>query len=162
MPRKPPAARQPSGAVARRLGVAVKRLRSRLREEAGLHATGLSISQLGVLTTVVREGPVTAARLAQLEHVSPQSVAQNLAVLKAAGLVRGERDPDDGRKVLVHAREPAALLLASLDTQGQSFLARAIEQLVPDAERADLERAIELLERLAAADLRPPGDSADR
>jgi MarR family len=87
--------------AARRLSVAITRLRSRLREEAGMHATGLSISQLAVLQSVVDDGPTTAAHLAQVQHVSAQSVAQNLAVLKAAGLVRGERDPADGRKTLI-------------------------------------------------------------
>jgi hypothetical protein len=37
----------------------------------------------------------------------------------------------------------------------EAWLIRAIEATVPDDERAALEHAIELLERLAAADLRP-------
>ena len=140
-------------AAAHRLSVAVTRLRSRLREEAGLHATGLSISQLAVLKSVVEDGPATAAHLAQVQHVSPQSIAQNLAVLKAAGLVRGERDPGDARKTLISADPSAARLLTSLNDSRESFLARAIDQLVAPAERSDLERTIELLERFAAADL---------
>jgi DNA-binding MarR family transcriptional regulator len=140
-------------AAAHRLSVAIIRLRSRLREEAGMHATGLSASQLAVLQSVVDEGPTTAAHLAQVQHVSAQSVAQNLAVLKAAGLVRGERDPADGRKTLINADPSATRLLTSLLAARESFLARAIGQLVAPGERGDLERAISLLERFAAADL---------
>ena len=146
-------------AAAHRLSVAIIRVRSRLREEAGMHATGLSASQLAVLQSVVDDGPTTAAYLAQVQHVSAQSIAQNLAVLKAAGLVRGERDPADGRKTLISADPSAARLLSSLIAARESFLARAIGQLVSPGERRDLERAISLLERFAAADL-DAGDQA--
>lgn len=142
--------------AAQRLSVAITRLRSRLRVEAGLHETGLSISQLAVLKNIVQEGPVTAAYLATAQHVSPQSIAQNLAVLKAAGLVRAERDPGDARKTLISADESAGRLLDSLHASRTSFLVRAIDALVAPEERADLDRTIDLLERFAAADLGGP------
>jgi DNA-binding MarR family transcriptional regulator len=88
--------------------------------------------------------------------VSPQSIAQNLAVLKAAGLVRAERDPDDARKTLITADESAGRLIDSLHASRTSFLVRAIDALVAPDERADLDRTIELLERFAAADLGGP------
>jgi DNA-binding MarR family transcriptional regulator len=145
--------------AAHRLSVAITRLRSRLREESGMRATGLSISQLAVLETVVDDGPTTAAHLAHVQHVSAQAVAQNLAVLKAAGLVHGERDPADGRKTLISAGPSAARLLSSLRTARESFLARAIDQLVAPGDRGELDRTIGLLERFAAADL-DAGDTA--
>jgi DNA-binding MarR family transcriptional regulator len=139
--------------AAQRLSVAITRVRARLREEAGLYGTGLSVSQLAVLRCVVDEGPVTAAYLATAQHVSPQSIAQNLAVLKAAGLVRAERDPADRRKTLISADESGGRLLTTLEASRKSFLVRAIDALVAPAERADLDKTIELLERFAAADL---------
>jgi DNA-binding MarR family transcriptional regulator len=139
--------------AAQRLSVAITRVRARLREEAGLYGTGLSVSQLAVLRCVVDEGPVTAAYLATAQHVSPQSIAQNLAVLKAAGLVRAQRDPGDGRKTLITADESGARLLTDLQTSRESFLVRAIDALIAPHERADLDKTIELLERFAAADL---------
>ncbi|MGW7007967.1 MarR family winged helix-turn-helix transcriptional regulator [Streptomyces sp. NPDC054933] len=144
---------QQSTATAQRLNDAIKRLRARLRAESGQHATGLTATQLGVLANVVREGPVTAARLAALDHVSGQSIAQSLAVLKAAGLVHSEPDPRDGRKKLMSADPSATELIETLLAGRASFLARAIDQFVAPDEREDLEKAIELLERLAAADL---------
>ncbi|MFF0038880.1 MarR family winged helix-turn-helix transcriptional regulator [Streptomyces mirabilis] len=151
-----------TAATARRLSLAITRLRSRLREEAGLYGTGLSISQVAVLKSVVDGGPITAARLAKLQHVSPQSVAQNLAVLTAAGLVRKGRDPQDGRQSLITAEEKGSRLLTSLHTSRESFLTRAIDQLVAPEEQDDLERTIALLERFAAADLKARDDSEDR
>lgn len=145
-----------SASAAHRLSVAITRLRSRLREEAGLHSVGLSISQLAVLRNVVDEGPVTASYLASVQHVSPQSIAQNLAVLKAAGLLRGHRDPGDGRKTLISANPSAARLLTSITDSRESFLARAIDRL-PASEWQDLERTIELLEHFAAVDVGKDG-----
>ncbi|MCX4814447.1 MarR family transcriptional regulator [Streptomyces sp. NBC_01239] len=148
---------QRSVATAQRLNDAMARLRARLRAESGQHATGLTLTQLGVLASVVREGPVTAARLATLERVSAQSIAQSLAVLKAAGLVRGEPDAQDGRKKLMSADPSATELVGKLLAGRASFLARAIDQLVTPDEREDVERAIELLERLADVDLNADG-----
>jgi DNA-binding MarR family transcriptional regulator len=106
-----------------------------------------------VLWHILQEGPVTAAELAAAQHVSPQSIAQNLAVLKAAGLIQTERDPGDGRKTLITASESSRQLVTSVRASKESYLARAIDALVGPAERDGLDRAIDLLERLAAADL---------
>ncbi|MFE3168849.1 MarR family winged helix-turn-helix transcriptional regulator [Streptomyces sp. NPDC059224] len=144
-------------ATAQRLQDAMTRLRARLRAESGQHATGLTATQLGVLASVIREGPVTAAGLATIEHVSAQSIAQSLAVLKAAGLVHSQPDPRDGRKKLISADPSATELIDRLLTGRASFLARAIDQVVVPGERQDVEKAIELLERLAEADLSGSG-----
>src|SRR5262249_50989168 len=125
----------------------------RLREEAGLDGTGLSVSQMSVLWHILQRGPVTAAELAAAQHVSPQSIAQNLAVLKAAGLVQTERHPSDGRKTLITATASSRQLVTSVRSLKESYLARAIHALVGPDERADLDRSIDLLERLATADL---------
>jgi DNA-binding MarR family transcriptional regulator len=142
-----------TAATAARLSLAITRLRSRLREEDGMNATGLSVSQLAVLLNVVEAGPVTAADLAVSQHVSPQSIAQNVATLREAGLVRAERDPADGRKTLLRADPAGTELVAALAASRTSFLARAIDALISPAERPELARTIELLERFAAADL---------
>lgn len=150
-----PAPPTPPSDTAQRLNQAMKRLRARLRAESGQHATGLTATQLAVLAEVVREGPVTAARLAALEHVTPQAIAQSLAVLKAAGLVHGAPDPRDGRRKLISADPSAGALIERLLTGRATFLARAITQVVRPEERADLEKAVELLERLAGAEIHP-------
>lgn len=142
-----------SDVLAQGLSDAMKRLRARLRAESGQHATGLTATQLAVLAGVVREGPVTAARLAALEHVSPQSIAQSLAVLKAAGLIHSESDARDGRRKLVSPDPSATELVGRLLAGRATFLARAIDRVVGPDELGELEKAVELLERLAGADL---------
>ncbi|WKE69771.1 MarR family winged helix-turn-helix transcriptional regulator [Streptomyces sp. WP-1] len=156
-PAPPPASTPPPSPsdTAQRLNQAMKRLRARLRAESGQHATGLTATQLAVLAEVVREGPVTAARLAALEHVTPQAIAQSLTVLKAAGLVHGAPDPRDGRRKLISADPSAGALIERLLAGRASFLARAITQVVKPEERDALEKAVELLERLAGAGSHP-------
>ena len=111
----------------------------------------LPIAQLAIIKHLRDGGPTTAAVLAAAEHVSHQAIAQNLAALKQAGLVRTAPDPTDGRKSLVHITASGNRLFDSAAASRNAWLAHAIEQNVPAGERAALERAITLLERLAAA-----------
>lgn len=139
-----------------RLAVAVHRFRARLREEAGLTSTGLSSSQVGLLHRLFDEGPVTAASLAAVEHVSQQAIAQSLIGLRDAGFVEGTPDPTDRRKVLVSVTKSGRQLLESILTSRDTWLIRAIDSTVAPSERSDLSRAIDLLERLARVDLNVP------
>jgi DNA-binding MarR family transcriptional regulator len=139
--------------VALRLSVAIKRLRARLREEAGISTSGFTISQLAILHRVIAEGPVTAATMAAAEHVSQQAIAQSVAALKEAGLVKAERDAADGRKLLISATATGLEMYETLSASRKAWLAQAIDSVVGPGERRDLDVAIGLLERLAAADL---------
>jgi DNA-binding MarR family transcriptional regulator len=139
--------------VAVRLSVAIKRLRSRLREEGGISTSGFTISQLAILRRVIVEGPATAATMAADEHVSQQAIAQSVAALKEAGLVQGERDAADGRKLLISATVTGREMYKTLTASRMAWLDRAIDAVVGPGERRDLDVAIELLERLAGVDL---------
>jgi DNA-binding MarR family transcriptional regulator len=141
--------------VAVRLSVAVKRLRSRLREEAGVTSTGFTISQLALLDHLLRQGPSTAASLAAAEHVSQQSIAQSVAMLKSAGLITTGPHPTDGRKILIDITAAGRRLFESLLESRETWLVRAIDATMSPKDRAALDAAVELLERLADADLSP-------
>jgi DNA-binding MarR family transcriptional regulator len=146
------AANRDSARVAVDLAEAISRLRLRLREEAGLGSTGLSLSQVRLLGRITREGPTTAASLAVAEHVSQQAIAQTLAPLKNAGLIKTRRDPADGRRMLVEATAAGRKLRESLMSSRDAWLVRAIDATIADDERAALRKAAELLARLAEAD----------
>lgn len=141
--------------LAVRLSVAITRFRSRLREEAGMTSSGFTISQLAILQRILKEGPTTAACLAVAEHVSQQAIAQSVATLKEAGLVQGERDVTDGRKVLMSATPAGRDMFESLMASRKAWLVRAIDTMIGPQERPNLDITIELLERLAGADLSP-------
>ena len=132
-----------------RLAMAVSRLRSRIRIEAGLRSTGIPISQLAVLERIIGEGPTTAAALAAGEHVTQQAIAQSLATLKERGLVAKRADPSDGRKSLVTATAAGRELMETLAASREEWLSRAIDAAVKPEERGLLREATELLERLA-------------
>ena len=148
--------RQASDAV--RLAMAVSRLRSRIRIEAGLRSTGIPISQLAVLARIIEEGPTTAAALAAAEHVTQQAIAQSLATLRERGLVEKQADPSDGRKSLVTATAAGRKLRESLTASREEWLTRAIDAAVRPKERAVLREAIELLERIAEVELPRGGE----
>ena len=143
---------------AMRLAMAVTRLRARIRIESGLRSTGIPISQVAVLARIIEEGPTTAAVLAAAEHVTQQAIAQSLATLEKRGLVAKTRDPGDGRKSLVTATETGHALLERIEASREAWLSRAIDAAVTPDERPALETTIEILQRIAAVDLRPDAE----
>ena len=153
---KPRSHNEASDAV--RLAMAVSRLRSRIRIEAGLRSTGIPISQLAVLGRIIDEGPTTAAALAASEHVTQQAIAQSLATLKQRGLVQKQADPSDGRKSLVTATAAGRKLRESLTASREEWLTRAIDAAVKPEERPLLQEVIELLERIADVELHHGGE----
>ena len=78
------------------LRVVLGQLVRRLRAEHNF-----AISHATVLGRLDREGPRTTSALALAERVRPQSMAQTLAELSAAGLVGRRPDPLDGRQILI-------------------------------------------------------------
>lgn len=141
--------------LALRLVLAVKRLRARLRETWPSPVQSLPTSRLAILKRLRDDGATTAATLAVAEHVSQQAIAQHVAALRDAGLVKTTRDPDDGRKALVSITRSGLKLFDAVAESRNAWLMRAIASQVPAKERAALAKAIELLERLASADIGP-------
>lgn len=131
-----------------RLATAVGRLRGVLRD-ARWQVTDLSMTQVAILRHLEREGPATASDLATAEHVSPQAVAQQLKGLRERGYVVAEPDATDRRKTRISLTDSGNALLKALLETREAWLARAIEASVAPEELADLDRAIEILERLA-------------
>jgi DNA-binding MarR family transcriptional regulator len=75
---------------------------SRLNQAVSGHV-GMSSSDLDVLDLVARYGPLTPSALSSLNGVSPATMTGILDRLESEGWVRRERDPDDRRKVNIHA-----------------------------------------------------------
>jgi DNA-binding MarR family transcriptional regulator len=64
---------------------------------------GLGMTDMQFLGHVQREGGTTPGRLSQMTGLSSGTVTGILDRLEKAGYVRRERDPDDRRRVLLHA-----------------------------------------------------------
>lgn len=130
------------------LALALKRLRARLRAEAS-PAEGWTISQLSALSRLVREGPATASRLAQAEHVRPQSMAAIVTTLREGDLVAASPDPRDGRKTLLRATAAGRRLVEARSESREAWLAGAIDGLTAQNRAGALVDAIVLLNSLA-------------
>lgn len=122
------------------LGQLVRRLRAQHR---------FPLAQGTVLGRLDRHGAMGVSDLAAAERVRPQSMAQTVGDLEAAGMVTRRPDPVDGRRALVEltVHGHATLLADRRDREG--WLARAIAEDLEPAERLILRRCVELLRRLA-------------
>ncbi|MFE2183456.1 MarR family winged helix-turn-helix transcriptional regulator [Streptomyces sp. NPDC059455] len=109
---------KPAAEAAAALMKAMTRLRARLRTESAPDDMQWTWSQLTTLGRVVELGPVTASELAQAEHVRRQSMAETLAALRTGGLVSTGKDPDDGRKTLIHATPEGRALIETIPAPG--------------------------------------------
>lgn len=130
--------------LASRLRLVVTRLGRRLRHQA---AGDLTPSQMSALASVVRLGPMTLGDLSTVENVRPPTVTKVVATLEEQGLVVREVDPSDRRVSRIDATVRGSELLAESRSRSNAYLAARLQALPPD-ERATLERAIGMLERL--------------
>lgn len=125
---------------------AVHVLRRVAREDA---ASGLGGPALSALSVVVFGGPVSLGRLADAERVRPPTMTRTVQGLEAAGLVRREPDPSDRRVVNIAATKRGTEVLQAARSRRVGALAAALESLA-ERDRRTLERAADLLERVAA------------
>jgi DNA-binding MarR family transcriptional regulator len=125
------------------LRIVLGRLVRRLRAE-----NTFPTSQVAVLARLDRDGPLTTSALAAAERVRPQSMAQTVAELQAAGFVARRPHPIDARGILIELSEHGLAALRE-DRQGrEGWLAAAMAGLTDD-ERKALDRAVPILQRLA-------------
>jgi DNA-binding MarR family transcriptional regulator len=122
------------------LGQLIRRLRAEY---------SFPVAQASVLSRLDREGAQTASQLAAAEHVRPQSMAQTLAELEAAGLIERRRDPSDGRRMQVELTDEGRARVLEGRGRREDWLAAAIDAELSPAEQRTLLAAVPLLQRLS-------------
>lgn len=127
-----------------RLRLATLRLSRAIRTNA---VEDLTPSQLAILGTIVRTGPVTIGGIAEIEHVKPPSVSKIVAALETLGFVDRQVDPDDRRCQRIAASATGSAYVESVITAGRTWLAQQVALLEP-ADQAALSAAVPALERL--------------
>lgn len=130
--------------LASRLRLAVMRLGRKLRRHVG---GGLTPSQVSALASLERLGPMTLGELSGVENVRPPTLTKVVAALEEQGLVARRADPSDRRVARVEATAEGSALLAESRSRSNAYLAARLEAFSSD-DRAALERAVQLLERL--------------
>src|SRR5258708_38727157 len=113
-----------ASALAVELHTLSSKLKRRLREQAS--AGDLTPSQISVLAHLDRNGPTTVTALARTEGVRSQSMGATIAVLEAAGLVKGSPDPDDGAMTILSLTPACRELISSGRAARQAWLLRVI------------------------------------
>jgi DNA-binding MarR family transcriptional regulator len=141
-----PRSAPPTPALAYELRETTGRLIRRLRAEPGP-----AMHVLTVLGHLDRQGPAGVSDLAAAQGMRPQSMAQTVREMEAAGLVTRRPDPGDGRRQLVELTGAGQELILASRAAREDWLAQALERELDDRERALLRDALALLARIAEA-----------
>jgi len=128
-----------------RLRLAITRLQRRLRRQAN---AGITPSQLAVLGTLNRLGPLTLGELADAEAVAPPSISRTAAALEEKQLVERVAVSDDRRSSRLRLTPKARRLIQTIRHQRTAWIAARVAELSGADIRA-LQRGIEALEHLA-------------
>ncbi len=137
------AAQEDDGA---RLRAAIGKLSRRLRPTVA--GSGLTPSQISVLFTVARIGPLRLSELAEIEGLNPTMLSRIAAQLCEAGLLRREADPEDRRAALVRASAAGRRIRERIHRERTELLGAHVEALDED-QREALWKALPVLEELA-------------
>lgn len=134
------------GSLAADLRVAATRAVRRLRMERS--SEQITDGQYAVLAALSNGGPTTPSALADAEHVQPPHMSRTLNTLVAAGLVRRDEHPTDGRQVIVSITDAGAVEVRETRRRRNEWLAGRLGKLTRE-ERRVLAQATVLLRRLA-------------
>ncbi len=129
-----------------RLRAAIGRLSRRLRPTVA--GSGLTPSQISVLFTVVRLGPIRLSELAAVESVNATMLSRITAQLCDAGLLARSADPQDRRSAFVRATAAGRRIRERIHRERARVLSAHVEQL-DEREREALWNALPVLEQLA-------------
>jgi DNA-binding MarR family transcriptional regulator len=132
-----------AGALRISVGLLVRRLR---QAQAG---GDVSMPETAALSRLDRGGPATAAELARLEQISPQSMGATIGGLEARGLVERQPDPGDGRRMVLSLTDVGLDVLRDRRDARTEKLALALADGFTAPEIEQLATAAALLERLA-------------
>jgi DNA-binding MarR family transcriptional regulator len=133
--------------VAAALRIAVGMLVRKLRQTQP--EGELTLAETSALSRLDRGGPATSSDLAKQDKISPQSMGATLAALEQRGLIERQRDPEDGRRVVLSVSAAGRQVLSDRRGARTEQIARALASGFTDDERDQLLAAAPLLERLA-------------
>jgi DNA-binding MarR family transcriptional regulator len=137
-----------------RLRAVIGRLSRRLRPTVA--GSGLAPSQISVLFTIVRLGPLRLSQVAEIESLNPTMLSRITARLCDSGLIRRSADPADRRAAFVEATPAGRRMRERIHRERTQALSRHVQDLDSD-QREALWEALPVLEQLAQ---RLPGPGA--
>jgi DNA-binding MarR family transcriptional regulator len=129
-----------------RLRAVIGRLSRRLRPTVA--GSRLTPSQISVLFTIVRLGPLRLSEVAEIESLNPTMLSRITAQLCDAGLISRSADPGDRRAAFVQSTAAGRKMRERIHRERTLALSRHVEAL-DEHEREVLWNALPVLERLA-------------
>ena len=139
-----PASGQTDSELVAGLRLAAMRLSRRLRRESG---DDITPSQLAILATVERYGPLPLGRIAEVEGVQPPTVTRIVGWLEGEGLVKLVASTEDRRSKVVTVTAKGSKRLERIRSNRNAWLACRLDELTP-AERSTVAEALPVLEKL--------------
>ncbi len=133
--------------AAQDIRVAFGRLRRRMQEVAT--DDDLTPSQASVIVRLSKGEAATAAGLAQLEGIRPQSMAATLVALEQRGLISRTPDPTDGRRQVVTLTAAGAEVEEGNRAARGEWIVGRLDEVCTEQERQLLIRAAAVLDRVA-------------
>jgi DNA-binding MarR family transcriptional regulator len=130
--------------AARLAGLSTVLQRHLARADAGV---GLTRARLSALALLVLGGPRTLGELAAAERVRPPTMTRLVHAMEADGLVARERNPGDGRSIIIRATPHGEQQLEQGRARQIAPLAESVAEL-DRLERLQLEDAADLLGRV--------------
>jgi DNA-binding MarR family transcriptional regulator len=109
----------------------------------------VSLSALGMLSTLHRSGPMPAARLAQAERLQPQSLSRLIAQLDREGLIKRRPGKQDRRTLMLEITAAGRRALSHDMTARRAWLEGAMRRVLMPGEREMLAHAAVAMLRLA-------------
>jgi len=133
--------------AADRIVRAVLSLGRRLRSE---RAPGTaSLSELSLLSTLNRAGPMPANQLAAEERLQPQSLTRLIMSLERAGSITRTRSTTDRREISIALSARGRRVLEGELRARRAWLSRALATTLTASERATLLKATDAMLKLA-------------
>ncbi len=129
-----------------RLRAAIGKLSRRLRQTVA--GSGLTPTQISVLFTIVRKGPLRLSDVAEIEALNPTMLSRCVGQLSDAGLIRRSTDPGDRRAALVEATAQGRRLRERIHRERTRALETYVGAL-DERQRESLWTALPVLEELA-------------
>ena len=136
----------------------VLRLGRRLRSE---RVGAVSLSALGMLSTLHRAGPMPAARLAQAERLQPQSLSRLIAQLEREGLIKRRPGEKDRRTLILEITAAGRQILSRDMAARRAWLEGAMRRVLVPGERELLAHAAVAMLRLADDGMKPSAEEED-
>lgn len=106
--------------------------------------SGMNLTDLQCINILTSTGPITAGRLAEMMGLTTGAITGVINRMEKAGYVRREKDPNDGRRVVIQP------ILEELERVGAGFFGsqgRELEDLISDYDDRDLAVILDLMRK---------------